>query len=320
MAVSSSLAANAADVAACRQFRVRGPEGLLAVRAWGDPALPTLVLVHGYPDNATKWEGVAACLSQRFHVVAYDVRGAGASFTPKGGARAYALARLCTDFKAVIDAVSPHRPVHLVAHDWGSIQAWEFATEPALQGRIASYTSMSGPCLDHVGHWFRDRLRKPTPAHLGQALHQLLKSWYIYFFHLPLLPELTWKTWLGRHWHRVLGWLEGVQAEPRATQVRDGANGVGLYRANFIPALWKPRERVAHAPVQVLVPTGDHYVSPALSADLRRWVPRLWRRELAGGHWLTLQHPERFSALVAEFIDHIDGAPEAAALRAARVA
>jgi pimeloyl-ACP methyl ester carboxylesterase len=70
----------------------------------------------------------------------------------------------------------------------------------------------------------------------------------------------------------------------------------------------------------VLVPTGDHYVSPALSADLRRWVPRLWRRELAGGHWLTLQHPERFSALVAEFIDHIDGAPEAAALRAARVA
>lgn len=285
---------------------VTGPEGPLAIRHWGQPQHPTVVLVHGYPDNASKWEGVAQHLSDTFHVVAYDVRGAGASFQPEGGAQAYRLQRLCADFEAVIDDVSPDRPVHLVAHDWGSIQSWEFATEPRLKGRIASYTSMSGPCLDHVGHWMRDRLKRPTPRHLAQVLRQLTKSWYIYLFHLPWLPEFVWKAWLGPRWHLVLRWLEKVHAPPRLTQTRDGLNGVSLYRANFIPALWAPRDRVAMAPVQILVPTHDHYVSPALSEDLQRWVPQLWRREIQGGHWLTLEQPDVFAAMVREFIARVD--------------
>jgi pimeloyl-ACP methyl ester carboxylesterase len=300
-------------------LRVQGPEGEMAIHTWGQPQHPTVVLVHGYPDNALKWEGVAQLLSQSFYVVAYDVRGAGQSFQPTGGTQAYRLQRLCADFKAVIDALSPNRPVHLVAHDWGSIQSWEFATEPSLKGRVASYTSMSGPCLDHVGHWFRDRLMRPTPRHVGQALKQLSKSWYIYLFHLPFLPELLWKAFLGPRWHDVMRWLEKLDTPPRPTQTRDGLNGVSLYRANFIPALWAPRERMAIAPVQVLVPTGDHYVSPALSEDLRRWVPHLWRRPITGGHWLTLQTPEPFAQMVREFIEHIEGAPESAALSRARV-
>ena len=299
--------------------RVQGPEGDLCVHAWGQPHHPTVVLVHGYPDNASKWAGVAQLLSESFHVVAYDVRGAGQSFQPTGGTQAYRLQRLCADFKVVIDVVSSHRPVHLVAHDWGSIQSWEFATEPGLRGRVASYTSMSGPCLDHVGHWFRERLKRPTPRHLAQVLGQLTKSWYIYLFHLPWLPELLWKAWLGPRWHHVMRWLEKIHTHARPTQTRDGLNGVSLYRANFIPALWAPRDRVAIAPVQVLVPTGDHYVSPALSEDLRRWVPRLWRRPIQGGHWLTLHNPEPFAHMVREFIEHIEGAPESAGLVSARV-
>ena len=176
-----------------KTLNVRGPDGDLAVATWGDPTLPVIVFVHGYPDNQTKWDDVARNLCQQYHVVTYDVRGCGRSFTPAATRASYTLERLCADFTAVINAVSPNRPVHMVAHDCGSIQAWEFATEPALKGRIASYTSVSGPCLDHVGHWMRDRLKRPTPTNLFQFFKQLFKSWYIYLFHLPWVPEALWR-------------------------------------------------------------------------------------------------------------------------------
>lgn len=301
------------------RFKVKGPDGTLAAYAWGQPSQPTVVLVHGYPDSASKWQAVAQHLADRYHVVAYDVRGAGESFAPSGRA-GYRLDRLLADFTAVLDAVSPNKPVHLVAHDWGSIQSWEFATEPALAGRLRSFTSVSGPCLDHVGHWMRDRLRRPTPTALGQLLKQLLKSWYIYFFQLPWLPEALWRGVLGQRWHVVLRLLERTQASPRPTQTRDGANGVGLYRANIVPRLLAPRQRVAQTPVQILVPVHDKYVSPALSTQLTRWVPQLWRREVQAGHWLTLKYPALFAALVAEFTTFIDGeGPETPALQTARV-
>lgn len=302
-----------------RSFTVRGPDGDLAVTTWGAPHLPVIVFVHGYPDNQTKWNDVARHLCKGYHVVTYDVRGCGRSFTPPATRASYKLERLCADFTAVINAVSPNRAVHMVAHDWGSIQAWEFATEPALKGRIASYTSVSGPCLDHVGHWMRDRLKRPTPGNLFQFVKQLFKSWYIYFFHLPWVPEALWRGVVGRNWHVILRLLENTHAKPREAQARDGANGVWLYRANMLPRLFGPRARHAQAPVQVLVPVQDNYVNPSLSENLTPWVPRLWRREVQAGHWLTLKHPEMFASLVREFIEHIDGAPESPALRKARV-
>ena len=89
----------------------------LAVYTYNNHDAPVLVCVHGYPDNASLWAPVADLLADDFQVVAYDVRGAGASDHPASTA-AYALERLQEDFRAVIDQVSPDRPVHVLAHDW----------------------------------------------------------------------------------------------------------------------------------------------------------------------------------------------------------
>ena len=51
----------------------------LAVQEHGDRRNPTLVAIHGYPDNHTIWDGLVPLLTGRFHVVTYDVRGAGDS-------------------------------------------------------------------------------------------------------------------------------------------------------------------------------------------------------------------------------------------------
>jgi len=280
---------------------VHAPGGRLALRHWGTTGKPVMVLVHGYPDNSSKWEAVAQHLREDFDLVAYDVRGAGESFKPQAVSD-YQLARLTEDFTAVINAVSPDQPVHLVAHDWGSVQSWEFVTEPALKGRIASYTSCSGPSLDHAGFWMRDRVRQPSLSGLGQLGMQSLKSWYIYFFQLPWLPEALWRGVLGRHWPSLMRLVEGTRIEPRASQAEDGAHGINLYRANVFACMTRPRERFAHAPVLLLVAMKDRFVSPSLTADLARWVPRLTRRELNAGHWVTLQQPQAFAQAVREFI------------------
>lgn len=119
----------------------------LACRACGPAGKPVIVFVHGYPDNQRVWDRVIAELSDDYRCVRYDVRGAGRSSRPNATA-AYTLDHLEADLRAVIDWASPHAPVHLVAHDWGSIQSWEAVTDPALSGRIASFTSISGPCLE----------------------------------------------------------------------------------------------------------------------------------------------------------------------------
>src|ERR1051326_5334046 len=95
----------------------------LLVKEQGVVGRPVVVLLHGYPDNSTVWDRVAELLAERFHVVRYDVRGAGGSGAP-GDRGGYRLDRLAADLAAVVRAVSPGRPVHLVAHDWGSIQGW----------------------------------------------------------------------------------------------------------------------------------------------------------------------------------------------------
>ncbi|WP_082119171.1 SDR family oxidoreductase [Saccharothrix sp. ST-888] len=277
----------------------------LAVFEQGDPADPTVILVHGYPDTHVVWDDVAAELAADHHVVRYDVRGAGESGVPHSRA-GYRLELLGADLFAVADAVSPDAPVHVVAHDWGSVQSWEAVTAPGAEQRIVSYTTMSGPSLDHLGHWIRHRMRRPTPRHVKQLLVQGAHSWYITAFHLPFLAPATWRLWLARAWPRVLRDLEEVTerpGHPQATLKQDAVRGIELYRANMRPTLRNPRERPTEVPVQLVTLARDHYVGEFLSEGLERWVPRLTRRTVNATHWSALlEQGPVVAGLVRDFV------------------
>jgi pimeloyl-ACP methyl ester carboxylesterase len=271
---------------------VTTPDGLrLAVFTDGAPTAPPVLLVHGYPDTHRVWDEVAAALAEDHYVIRYDVRGAGASGKPASRA-GYRLARLADDLFAVLDAVSPDRKVHVAGHDWGSIQSWEAITDPRAAERVTSYTTISGPCLDHVGYWFRSRLARHTPRDLVQVLSQTVHSWYVWAFQVPVLPELTWRLRVARAWPDILRRVEGVtprDGHPAATLAGDAVAGISLYRANMFRRLGGPRERIAQVPVQLITVTGDHFVTPALAgSDLDRWAPHLARQTLRGTHWSVL--------------------------------
>lgn len=300
-----------------RERRVRTGGVELCVAELGDPGRPTVVLVHGYPDSKEVWSEVAPRLAGRFHIVAYDVRGHGRSTAPRPLRGGFTLEKLTDDFLAVVDAVSPDRPVHLVGHDWGSVQSWEFVTVGRTAGRIASFTSVSGPSLDHFGHWINRRVKRPTPRRVGQLLGQGAKSWYVYLLHTPVLPELAWRGPLGRAWPRILERLERTPGDgyPTASLRSDAAHGAWLYRDNVRRRLRSPRaDAYADVPVQLVTPLEDAFLSEGLSEDLEQWAPRLTRRTLPARHWVPRSRPDQLAAWISDFVTSVEaGRPEASA-------
>ena len=302
-----------------RERRVTGSGNVsLSVREWGDVSAPTVVLVHGYPDNSDVWRHVVPLLSDRFHVVAYDVRGAGKSDAGRMF-QGYALEHLVADLKAVIDATVPDgKKVHLVGHDWGAIQGWEALLDDRVAPRVASYTFFGAPCLDHAAWWLRKQVGV-DPRKLAALAGQLLSSWYIFAFHAPFLAPTLWRSGLGRVWPTVLR-LDGVKPSlvSNGTQAEDGARGVWLYRANFIQKILHPNEGRTEAPVQVITTSGDPFLSPKIATELEARVPNLWRRDLVAGHWAQLSHPGPIARWIGEFADCVESGVEAESLRRAR--
>ncbi|HTX98213.1 MAG TPA: alpha/beta fold hydrolase [Mycobacterium sp.] len=279
----------------------------LAVHAYTDidKRRPTIVAVHGYPDNHHVWGGVAEELSGRFNVVAYDVRGVGESSKPvkRSG---YRLSQLVSDIGAVIDSLGVDR-VHLAGHDWGSIQCWAAVTDDAVMGKIASFTSISGPHLNYAGKF----LRSPrTPRGVFDVLRQALASSYIWFFLCPGVPELAiWLRATGMVFAAVelIGRPRGTDHRRAATtrSIRDYLNGLNLYRANMPRPFLAPGKQLPQTkvPVQVLVAGKDYFVTPALQrftgsipAD-GRVVP------IDGGHWVVASHPDMVARLTGEWVD-----------------
>lgn len=270
----------------------------LCVKTYGQPTRPALVLVHGYPDHQAVWEPVIAYLSQDYFVVSYDVRGAGESSIPQKISD-YRLARLSQDLEEVVSKVLLNRGFHLAAHDWGSIQSWESVTDLRFKGRILSYSTLSGPCLDHAAFWMREQFNQDK----AKFLKQMSKSWYIAVFQLPLLAPLAWNFFNPQRWAKIVRQLERRDDLPLNPKiVKDGKYGVNLYRANFLPRLARPRQRFAICPVQAIVLKYDQFVGPDLVDEMAKWVDNFSKVELDANHWAILSQPEQVAQLIDHFI------------------
>ncbi len=298
---------------------VRSGEFDLAVYEYGEPDAETIVLVHGWPDDHHLWDRVIPLLAERFHVVAYDTRGHGRS-TRTSRTEDYRLDRFAADFFAVADAVSPDRPVHVLAHDWGSVEMWEAVCEPQAADRIASFTSVSGPNLDHLGKWMRDKLSRGA---VWGPFTQVLSSAYTFLFMTPGVPRVVLRPLSAEKvWQRFVGLMN--ETEPRNVKLgptfrSDFFDGMRIYRANIVQRLLSPRERRTEVPVQLVIARRDVAVRPAGYADTQQWAPRLWRREVGSGHWLPFSHPELLATATTELVDSVGGGTASRALRRAEV-
>lgn len=134
---------------------------------------PLVVFLHGFPECWYSWRHQLAALAPQFRVVAPDLRGYGDSDKPEGVA-AYDRSQLVADVEGLIKAFGEKSAV-IVGHDWGGAIAWQFAVDrPDMTRRLVV-------------------MNCPHPAifaeHLQSNPRQLAKSWYMFFFQIPWLPE-----------------------------------------------------------------------------------------------------------------------------------
>jgi short-subunit dehydrogenase/pimeloyl-ACP methyl ester carboxylesterase len=269
-----------------------------------DPQRPTILAIHGWPDNHHVWDGVAGQLSERYNFVAYDVRGAGESSCPASRS-GYRFEQLVSDIGAVIDSLGVGQ-VHLLAHDWGSIQAWAAVTDDSMLGTIASFTSISGPHLPYAGKFLRSAR---TPRAVAQVARQLVASGYVGFFLCPAVPEVGFRSGL------LVKVVEGFErigrsstrSQRRAAQrsIADYVNGLNLYRENMLASVLSRPSQLPQTtvPVQVLVPRKDIFVTPALQRFTGA-IPQGSRViTIEGGHWVVTSRPDVVARLTGEWVD-----------------
>ena len=286
--------------------RVPSPDLSIALTEHGPagPGRPTVVLVHGYPDRQETWGRLVERLVRfDWHVVTYDVRGAGASDVPATRA-GYRTERLVDDLVTVLDDVlADGEPAHLVGHDWGSVQLWDAvateATDPRLTGRIASFTSISGPSLDHLA-----LLSRHPGGRLRGLLRQALHSWYVYAFQLPVLPVLTSRVAAVRVGRRLAA-REGLPRDHWGPGLAaDAEHGLELYRANLVRRMGRPTAFHTDVPVLVVHPSRDRFLTPVLLEGLDARCSDLRVETVDAGHWVAVTHPDLVADLVRR---HVEG-------------
>ena len=131
--------------------------------------------LHGFPESRFSWRHQLPLLAELGYLVwAPDLRGYGETEPKPGAVADYCIDRLMEDVAALIDASGAKR-VTLIGHDWGAGLAWTFATNKVRP--LERLVIMNVP---HPG---------VMRAHLGRSWAQLKKSWYMFFFQIPGLPE-----------------------------------------------------------------------------------------------------------------------------------
>jgi epoxide hydrolase 4 len=134
-----------------------------------------LIFLHGFPEFWYGWKGQIAYFAARgWRVVVPDQRGYNLSDKPKGIWQ-YQVEHLAADVDGLIRGLGSEKAC-LVGHDWGAAVAWETAMR--YPQRLEKLAILNVPHPDVMAHFLlRDRT-------------QLWKSWYIFFFQIPFLPEL----------------------------------------------------------------------------------------------------------------------------------
>jgi pimeloyl-ACP methyl ester carboxylesterase len=258
---------------------------------------PLVVLLHGFPEFWFEWRHQIPALAQAgFRVVAPDMRGYNLSSRPEGVA-AYAMSRLTGDVRDLI-AERGAPSALLAGHDWGAAVAWATA--------MAHPQSVERLAILNVPHT-RQLLRGL------RTLRQLRKSWYMFFFQLPWLPERV----LARNGWAPLRQIFRADARPGAFTPSDieryveawsrpGAMTamINYYRAAFrtTPGRAAASLRPLPAPTLVIWGRNDSALGLEMAEPDRRDVPNLDRVEyLDASHWVAADLPDTVNRLLIDF-------------------
>lgn len=257
---------------------------------------PLVILLHGFPEFWYGWKHQIPYLARAgYRVWAPDQRGYNLSDKPKGVA-AYDLDDLSDDIMGLIDAAGKEK-AFLVAHDWGAGVAWWSANR--YPERIERMVILNVP-----HHAVMERTIK-------SSLTQLRKSWYMFFFQLPWLPERLIRS---NNWENGIRSLRessqpGTFSEDDFRHYRNAWSQPHAFTSmiNWYRAIMRKRPKSLPSP-RISVPTlmiwgaQDEFLSREMAAKSIELCDegRLVMIEEAT-HWVQHEEPERVNELIGEF-------------------
>ncbi len=260
-------------------------EGLTFDVRDGGPAdaAQTVVLLHGFPQDASCWHRVEPLLhAQGLRTLAPDQRGysPGARVTRRS---AYSMTELSADIIALLDAAELDS-AHIAGHDWGGAVAWILASNHP--GRVRSVTTISTP-------------HPRAMARSWVTSTQLLRSWYMLAFQLPRLPELAIeRSDLAKTLEKSGLSAQSAQhsadllAQPEALRC-----ALNWYRG--MPYTLRTPAHRTRVPATYVWGQHDEFLGRAAAQLTQRYVLADYSFvELDGGHWLPETHPERIAAAI----------------------
>ncbi len=149
-----------------------------------------VILLHGFPDAWFGWEHQIGSLAEHgFRVIVPDQRGYNLSDKPEG-VSSYQMETLVDDILGLADILGYER-FQLAGHDFGAMVSWNLAMRHPERIKRLVIANVPHPAV--MGNYLRTH-----PA-------QMMKSWYVFFFQLPGLPE---------RFSRINNWQSLISAMP----------------------------------------------------------------------------------------------------------
>ena len=128
----------------------------IAYREAGDPARPTVLLLHGFPTSSHMFRDLIPALAERYHVLAPDYPGFGASAMPRVEEFDYTFDNIAQVIASFLEAKGVERYVAYV-QDYGAPVGYRlFAKDPS---RVAGFVIQNGNAYEEGLLEFWDPIR-----------------------------------------------------------------------------------------------------------------------------------------------------------------
>lgn len=265
----------------------------------GAEGKPLMLFLHGFPECWYSWRHQLKEFSKSYRVVAIDQRGYSLSDKPKGR-RNYIKSKLAKDVAEVIEALG-YKNCILVGHDWGAIVAW--ITAELFPEKISKLIIMNCP------HplVFQD--------HLFANFSQVRKSWYIFYFQIPYLPEYVMSQNDFQALEKMFTSKAGVRAENinkedieiyKYVFGQKGAltGAINYYRASLYEKPLQPPKEFLQMPVLIVWGSKDAYLEKEMAPACGKYVNNLCIKFVENAsHFVQLDQPAVVNKLMWKFLE-----------------
>jgi pimeloyl-ACP methyl ester carboxylesterase len=269
----------------------------IAYREAGDPSLPNLVLLHGFPSSSHQYRNLIVSLASRFHVIAPDYPGFGDSDAPDPANYAYTF----DDLSEVVEhflAGKGFNHFGLYVQDYGGPVGFRIVgRHPEMLDWLTiqnsnAYEEGFTPAWDGFrGALWKNRSAETEKPLAGFLTHDAIMAIYL---HGATRPELI----SPDNWDSDFGFMQ------RANAVRINLDLFYDYRKNVeLYPKWQKFLRDRQPKTVIFWGQDDIFFTPAGGEAFLRDLPKAEIHRLAAGNFAVEDHGDYIAKTMVEFFD-----------------